>query len=173
MAINAQDMNDYCMEKLLNYAQNQYPQEKDNPRNMKVLAEALQEYLEANLEATYNWSGTRPSDGSTDPVTSYTCKVEFDTWDFGLPGTLNPGLSGKIMSCTGTGKWKAPSGFSLSDGSFTIKTLILPEGTSFQTAMMDCIFKPVCDWIVTCKPGASMSGSHSAYVGTGTMANIS
>ena len=58
MAINAQDMNDYCMEKLLNYAQNQYPQEKDNPRNMKVLAEAMQEYLEANLEATYNWSGT-------------------------------------------------------------------------------------------------------------------
>lgn len=172
MAISAQGMNDFCMPKLIEYAQGDYKNEIDHPKNMKVLAKAMQKYLEDNLSAEYSWVATRPSDGQPDPVTKYTATVKFDEFDFGLPGTLNPGLSGKIMECVATGKWKAPAGFSLSDGSFTIKTLTLPYGTSFDTAMMDCIFIPVCAWIVTCMPGATMSGSHAAYVGSGTMVKM-
>lgn len=173
MAINANDMNDFCMDKLIAYAQGDYKDEMESPKTMKVLADAMKEYLEANLEVTYAWVATRPSDGSPDPVTSYKGTVKFTSFNLDRPMTLNPGLSGKIVASVATGVITAPSGFSVSPGSFTPMPLTLPQGGSFSDAMLNNIFKPVCNWIKTCMPGASMAGSHAAYVGAGTMVNIS
>lgn len=166
-------MNDFCMDKLIAYAQGDYKNEMESPKTMKVLADAMKKYLEDNLEVTYSWVATRPSDGSPDPVTSYKGTVKFTSFNLDKPMTLNPGLSGKIVASVATGVIKAPSGFSVSPGSFTTPPLTLPEGSSYSGAMLDCIFKPVCNWIKTCMPGAPMAGSHAAYVGAGTMVNIS
>jgi hypothetical protein len=173
MAINAQDMNDYCMGALINYAQGAYKNEMKSPKSMKVLADSMKEYLEDNLEVEYSWQGVNPSSGAKDPVTKYTATVKFASFNLDEPMSLNPGLSGKIMASVATGIISAPAGFSLSVGSFTIPTLTLPSGSAFQSAMMDCIFRPICDWIKTCLPGTPMSGSHSSFTGTGTMAKIS
>ena len=170
MSISAQAMSDYCMAKLIEYAQGQYKNEMDNPKNTKVLALAMKEYLEENLEVTYSWAGSNSD--SSDPTTSYVGIVEFTNFDIDTPMSLE-GMAQQIMDSVATGVISAPAGFSLSPGDFTIKPLVLPTGTSYETAMMECVFTPVCAWIVTCKPGSPMSGTHGGFSGTGTMVNIS
>jgi hypothetical protein len=173
MAISENDLHDQVYDALVSYSEGDYKNEMNSPQHMKVMGDTMKEYFEANLEVTYVWTAALPPPASTpDPVTSFVSSVTFASFDLSMPMSL-PGLAALIMAAFAGATIIHPTAFSVPPGTFTILPLVLPQSPSANTALMDCIIRPVCVWAKTLINPAPLSGTHAAYIGAATMSKIS
>lgn len=152
------------------YNDGDYQNEKDNPRHLSIMADAIKSYLEAHLVITFSWTGVQPP-STPDPVTSFQATVSFSAFDLSAAGTL-VGLGTKLKAAVLAGTIVYPAGFLLSAASFLNLSLTLPSSESPENAIMDSIVTPLCSWITTLVNSTPVTGTHGSYSGSGVMTAI-
>jgi hypothetical protein len=171
MAIDEQNLHDLVYAALAEYSQGAYQNEMANPQHMKILGDTMKDYFEANIEVTYSWSATNPSSGVPDPSTSFVSGADFPMFDLTMPMSL-PGLASKIMTAFQGASVKHPSTWGIPPGTFNISQLVLPQSSNADTALMNSIIRPVCEWIKAMVAAVPLSGSHAGFTGIATMSSI-
>jgi hypothetical protein len=171
MAINKQDLHDAVYAALMAYTNGAYKDEMEAPQHMKAMGDAMKAYFEGGIEVSYDWAGTDPATGAPDPTTSFTSDASFPSFDLTKPMDL-PGLAAKITAAFAGAVINHPGAFSVPPGAFRIVPLALPPSSSVDSALMDSIIAPVCDWALTLLNTSPLSGEHDAFVGAATMSAI-
>ena len=169
MAINKQNLHNLLYGNLRNYSESEsYKNDMENPQHMKIMAETMQSYFEANIEITYGWAAKLTTEPYTpDPAVSFNSTVKFSAWNLNKPMTLET-LATKIYASVSSGVINHAAGFTVSPGSFLISPLVLPKHTVADECLMKCIVEPVCNWILTLINPAPLAGVHGPYSGATT-----
>jgi hypothetical protein len=167
MAVSENVLYNKVYNALVSYSQGEYMDEMETPRHMEIMGDEMKEYFEDNTTITYGWSAANPSSGATDPARSFTSKATFPSFDITRPMSL-PGLAAKIITAFQGAKIKHPTAWQIPDGVFLIKPLILPQSASANTALMDCIIRPVCVWVKTLVNPSPLSGTRGSFTGATT-----
>jgi hypothetical protein len=174
MAISDIELNDRIMSAFQDYSQNGYKNEKDSPKHLKILGDAMKAYFEENTEIAYGWSAvTPPPSSSPDPVVSFKSTVRFPAFDLTSSVNLTT-LAALIQAAILSGVVSHASGFSVAPGSFVAVTQLVldPQTQHGNKAFFLAITKPVCAWIKTCINPSPLPGSHGAYSGATTSMKI-
>lgn len=145
------------------------------------LGKATENYLCANTDAVYSWSGVLTVDPFTpDPTTSFNAEFVPSGIDFICqPKDFADFISKFAIFLRGI-KIKAPSGFSLSPlengvGIFKAKQIMVLEDETDIIKAMDLSFGLVAKGIIEGWQSyfqISSGGSHSAYAGSASLVSV-
>jgi hypothetical protein len=170
MAIDADELHDKLMGNFMDYNNGDYKQDMKHPRHLKIMGDTMKEYFEEKTEITYGWEAYLPPPaGTKDPVTSFQSEVEFPAFDL-TPSVNLITLAALIMAAVLNGVINHPAAFSITPGSFAMKSLLVlpPHPSGPAGAMYNSIVKPTCDWVLTCINPAPLTGTHGAFTGATT-----
>ena len=129
-------------------------------------------YITANALITYSWVGTNPSTGATDPTVTFTASLT-GSLSLTSPSDIND-LARQLT--TGILSWTLTA----DDVTFALALALNPSGAitivmnnedSFASAM-DSISSQIVSTFQTFLNTTPVTGSHSAFTGTATMASI-
>jgi hypothetical protein len=129
----------------------------------------LTDYVEANMEITYGWSGALPPPASTsDPVTSFKSELVIPDKTIGQPPTI-AAWGPLIMACFAKTTTKHEADFSkVAAGTLAIKTLaIQPPPGAYPGPLMG-ICAQIYAWLLQCANPAALAGTHGPYSGATT-----
>ncbi|MDA3856325.1 MAG: hypothetical protein PF569_08765 [Candidatus Woesearchaeota archaeon] len=165
----ASDLKDLILSKLIN----PYP-ENATQANSKW-GEAFKEYFEANCDITCSWSATDPSNGSTDPLTSFTAKPVFTSFPIVPKDNRTLWLS-NLNTILISGNIIPDSSFStLSLAPLKLTTTVFSI-TMNQSTDPDVVIEDFCQKIINgikTMIGGTTTGTNSSFVGSATVTSIS
>lgn len=148
---------------------------------MIALGKAIENYLIANTDAVYAWSGKDPATSAPDPDTTFNAVVsasgsdfvskpsDFDKWVRDLEAFLN-----KIKIDPASG-WSLGS-LAKTSGKIDIKQLLnFPSATDGEL-VMNSAFYLIADGVIDGWPSyfvTSADGSHSKFLGSASLNGVS
>ena len=166
MAVIAANLEKQIKDALDKYHKNEYEDNKNNPKHLKILGDEMKKYFEENIEITYGWAAALPPPVSTpDPVVMFDSTVKFPAFDLTAAKDLITLASLVQVSILG-GTITHAAGFAVTPGTFLIKTpLAFPPSADAGTALFSSIILPTCIWVLTLINPAPLPGTHGPYTG--------
>jgi len=170
MAVSASGMDRAVRDALDDYNKNTFPDEADRPGHLRVLGDAIKQYLEDNTTVTYSWTATSPPPASLpDPAVTFDSSVRFASFD--LRGAANPqALAALVRASVMTGLISHPPAFAIPPGTFQAATPpVFPPAPQYAEGILfNNVITPLVAWYLTLINPAPLSGSHGSFVGATT-----
>ncbi|GHV90443.1 hypothetical protein AGMMS50268_09460 [Spirochaetia bacterium] len=134
----------------------------------KAFDRGLTEYVESNMDITYDWAAKLPHPASTaDPTESFKSELIIADKTIGQPpviATWGP----LIMACFAKTVTKHPAAFKVQPGKLGIKPLVINPAPGEYPGPLLSICTQIYNWLLTCIDPAPLSGDHGAYSGATT-----
>jgi hypothetical protein len=167
MGISASELYNKITTDLDEYNAGDYKNEKENPRQISIMGDAMKEYFEENIEVTYTWLAASPPPANTpDPVESFKSTVHFSNFDIADSNNLDT-MAGFIRTAFDGTDIRHPAEFLVDSGSFlALNAPTFAMTTNADNAILNCICTPLCTWVLTLINPAPLKGKHGVYIGT-------
>jgi hypothetical protein len=129
----------------------------------------LTDYVEANMEITYGWSGILPPPASTpDPVTSFKSELVIPDKTIGQPPNVSA-WGPLIMDCLAKAVIKHQADFTaIQAGTLAIQTLVIQPPPGVYPGPLMGICTQIYAWLLQCTSPAALAGTHGPYSGSTT-----
>jgi hypothetical protein len=135
---------------------------------VEAFDKGLCEYVEVNMEITYEWKAALPPPASTsDPAKSFTSELVLADKTIGQPPTI-AAWGPLIMACFAKAVTKHPAAFEVPPGKLGIKPLALAPASGAYPGPLLSICTQIYAWLLTCIDPAALSGTHGPYSGATT-----
>jgi hypothetical protein len=174
MAISDTELNNRITAAFQDYNRNGYKDEKNSPKHLKILGDAMKAYFEEKTEIAYGWSAVLPPPASTpDPVAKFDSAVKFPAFDLTPSANLTT-LAALIQAAVLSGVIQHAAGFTVTPGSFLAVTqlVLVTQAQHGNTVFYNSIVKPTCAWYLKCINPAPLAGQHGSYSGATTGMSI-